>query len=66
MGRLSPASRAPSLGSCKYNISLMAIGHLPVVSTSEPSLLWLDQVGAAVQQCSTYPLLWLFLEGSGR
>eukprot|EP00971_Amphidinium_carterae_P110863 2196204-Amphidinium_carterae.1 len=33
MGRLSPASRTPSLGSCKYNISLIACGQVPVDST---------------------------------
>eukprot|EP00971_Amphidinium_carterae_P156914 3110644-Amphidinium_carterae.2 len=34
MGRRSPASLAPSLGSCKYNISLMAVGQAPLVSTT--------------------------------
>eukprot|EP00971_Amphidinium_carterae_P127562 2527302-Amphidinium_carterae.1 len=33
MGRRSPASRAPSLGSCRYNISLIACGQVPVAST---------------------------------
>eukprot|EP00971_Amphidinium_carterae_P225533 4473097-Amphidinium_carterae.1 len=33
MGRLSPASRAHSLGSCKYNISFIACGQVPVAST---------------------------------
>eukprot|EP00971_Amphidinium_carterae_P108726 2152868-Amphidinium_carterae.1 len=30
IGRRSPASRAPSLGSCKYSISLIACGQVPV------------------------------------
>eukprot|EP00971_Amphidinium_carterae_P199619 3962260-Amphidinium_carterae.2 len=34
MGRRSPASLAPSLGNCKYNISLMAAGQVPLVSTT--------------------------------
>eukprot|EP00971_Amphidinium_carterae_P327102 6458277-Amphidinium_carterae.1 len=33
MGRRSPASRAPSLGSCKYNISIIVRGQVPVAST---------------------------------
>eukprot|EP00971_Amphidinium_carterae_P309748 6155531-Amphidinium_carterae.1 len=33
MGLLSPASLAPSLGSCKYSISRMTFGRTPMIST---------------------------------